>query len=353
MRLRIVKIVSAVIAFALVFLGLQRLLEPKYATQSLEGNLIREYYSSAMAHDVVFLGDCEVYANFSPITLWEEFGITSFIRGGAQQLIWHSYYLMQDTLRYETPRVVVFNVLAMQYGEPQAEAYNRLNLDGMRNSPSKFRAIAASRTDDEDWLSYVFPLFRYKERWRELSEDDFRYFFRNPRVSINGFMVRSDIMPVDFLPDPLRRADYSFGDKAWDYLERMVSLAKANDIELVLVKAPALYPHWYDEWDAQIAAYAEEHGLLYVNLLEHTDEIGLDFSTDTFNAGLHLNVFGAEKTARFFGDIITGRVDLPDRRNEPETVATWNELSELYQSTIARQQKEIEENGKIQSLLVS
>ena len=352
MRLRVIKIICAALAFALVFSGFQRLLMPKYATQALEGNLTREYYSSARSHDVIFLGDCEVYANFSPITLWEEYGITSFIRGGAQQLIWHSYYLLHDTLRYETPKVVVFNVLAMQYDEPQSEAYDRLNLDGMRNSPAKFNAIAASSSEGADWLSYVFPLLRYKDRWKELSSEDFRYFLNNPRVSVNGFMVRSDIMPVDFLPDPIRRADYTFGDTAYHYLERMVSLAKANGIELVLVKAPALFPHWFDEWDAQIVEFAGEHGLLYVNLLEHTEDMGLDFSTDTFNAGLHLNVFGAEKAARFFGGILSDSFGLPDRRGDPGTAAVWNGLTELYHSAIARQQREIEEHGKIQSFLL-
>ena len=351
MKLRIIKITSAILVFAFVFFALERLLVPKYASHIFEGNLIREYYLSAKDHDVIFIGDCEVYANFSPITLWEEFGITSFIRGGPQQLIWQSYYLLHDTLRFETPQIVVFNVLAMQYNEPQSEPYNRLNLDGMQFSSAWLRAVAASKTEDEGWLSHLFPLFRYKERWRELSREDFTYFFGNPRVSVNGFMIRSDIMPADFIPDPIRRADYTFGDKAYYYLERMVALTKANDIELVLVKAPVLFPHWFDAWDAQMVEFAEAHGLLYINFLEHMDEIGLDFSTDTFNAGLHLNVFGAEKVARFFGNILTDNFDLPDHRGRAEAVEVWNELSRLYHSTIALQQMEIEKTGRIQSIL--
>ena len=348
---RIIKIISAVLVFSIVFLGLQRLLVPKYASQIFEGNLIREYYSSSKNHSVIFIGDCEVYANFSPITLWEEFGITSFIRGAPQQLIWQSYYLLHDTLRFETPDIVVFNVLAMQYNEPQSEPYNRLNLDGMRRSRIRLNAIAASRTPDEDWLSHIFPLFRYKDRWREISSEDFRYFFGNPRVSVNGFMIRSDVMPVGFIPDPIRRADYTFGDKAYYYLNRMVELCKANGIELVLVKAPALFPHWHDGWNVQMVDFAQKHNLLYINLLEYIDEIGLDFSTDTFNAGLHLNVFGAEKVSRFFGRVLTENFLLNDYRSDPEAVRVWNELAELYHRTVAQQLREIEETGRIQTVL--
>ena len=102
-----------------LILGLvQALLMPKYMTESPEGAIIAEYYDYAGNNDVVFIGDCEVYENFSPITLWEENGITSCIRGSAQQLIWQSYYLMEETFRYETPEVMVFNVLSMKYGSP-------------------------------------------------------------------------------------------------------------------------------------------------------------------------------------------------------------------------------------------
>ena len=76
-----------------------------------EGNLIEEYYKEEKKHDVIFIGDCEVFSNISPITLWEKFGITSYIRGSAQQLIWQSYYLLEETLEYEKPKAVVFNVL--------------------------------------------------------------------------------------------------------------------------------------------------------------------------------------------------------------------------------------------------
>ena len=351
--MRFVKIACSVLVFALVFFALQRLLVPKYAYSILEGGLIREYYTSAKDHDIIFIGDCEVYANFSPIVFWEEFGFTSFIRGSPQQLIWQSYYLLEEMLRHETPQVVVFNVLSMQYGEPQSEPYNRLTLDGMRWSTSKVRAISASRTEEEDWLSYIFPFFRFKDRWREISMEDFRYFFRNPRVSINGFMVRSDVMPVEWIPDPLPRANYRFGEKAYYYLERIVELTRSHDIPLVLVKAPSLFPHWHREWNDQIVEFADQNDLIFINFLEYTDIIGLDFSLHTFNAGLHLNVFGAEKLTRFFGSIIQEEFQLADRRGEAETAYRWDRLSRLYHELIELQLAEIHETGRIQTFLIT
>ena len=343
--------ISAIV-FAIVFLALQQLLIPKYASGIFEGNLIREYYLSTKDHNIIFIGDCEVFATFSPVVLWEELGITSFVRGSAQQLVWQSYYLLEETLRFETPDKIVFSVLAMQYAEPQYEPYNRLTLDGKRMSMSKLRSIRASMTEDEDWLSYIFPLFRYKDRWREISREDFRYFFSRPRVSLNGFMIRADVRPAGWIPDPLPRANLQFGDKPLYYLERIATLAANHDIPLILVKAPTLFPHWHNEWNTQIEDFALINNLLFINFLENIDCIGLDFYTDTFDGGVTLNVFGAEKLTRFFGKVLAENFDLSDRRSEPDTYAKWQAKSELYHSVIKRQLEEIERYGRIVDFLV-
>jgi hypothetical protein len=170
---------GAVFCVAIIILGfLQRLLMPKYMYAIPEGNLIEEYYDEVKNHEVIFIGDCEVFSNISPVTLWENYGITSYIRGSAQQLIWQSYYLLEETLKYEKPDVVVYNVLAMKYNEPQKEAYNRLTLDGMKLSKSKIGAIKASMMEEEDLITYLFPLLRYHSRWSELTTEDFQYILK-------------------------------------------------------------------------------------------------------------------------------------------------------------------------------
>lgn len=256
-------IAVAVLTLGSLFL-LQRLLEPKYVEDVVEGALIAEYYeeekdSDVREHDVVFIGDCEVYENFSPAVLWQEYGINSYIRGSAQQLIWQSYYLLEDTLRYETPKVIVFNVLSLKYNEPQKEAYNRMTLEGMKWSLSKVKSIQASMTDSEHFLDYVFPILRYHSRWSDLDKEDVEYLFRSRRVSHNGYYMRVDVKPAENVPAGQPLADYSFGENAMSYLDKMTELCEEKGIQLVLIKAPSLYPYWYDEWEEQVEAYAEEH----------------------------------------------------------------------------------------------
>lgn len=316
-----------VLLATLLLLGfLQALVQPKYMTVSREGALIAEYYNEKdPSHDVIFIGDCEVYESFTPPTLWEEYGISSYIRGSAQQLAWHSYYLLEDTLHYETPKVVVYNVLALKYGEPQSEAYNRLNLDGMKWSRAKLAAIRASMTEDETLASYLFPLLRYHSRWDELLEEDWEYLFHRDSVSHNGYLMQTAINggKSDITPETLE--DYTLPATSMEYLERMRALCAEKGIKLVLIKAPTndWKYHWYDEWDRQIVEYADTHGLRYYNFIEMTEEIGIDWSRDTYDRGVHLNVHGAEKLTSYFGAVLRDELGLESRRGDAALEALW------------------------------
>lgn len=339
-----IRVCSSLLAAVL----LQMLLCPKYVTEFREGALTGEYYAHAGGNDVIFLGDCEVYENFSPIALWENYGITSYIRGSAQQTVWQSYYILEETFRYEVPKVVVFNVLAMQYDTPEStgnaarrEAYNRMTLDTMRWSSSKWNAILASTTEEErQWdsmFTYLFPILRYHDRWETLTEEDVTYWFRREEVAHNGYLMQTAVKPYTerYASPPLTNPE--FGENAWNYLNKIVALCWENGVELVLIKAPSQYPVWWEEWDRQIREYAGRQNLRYLNLLEFQQEIGIDWNQDTYDAGLHLNVSGAEKASVWLGEILAREYDLSDHRENGELAALWQKKTEKYEAQKERE----------------
>ena len=340
------KIVASVLIISFLIAGLwfaQRLLMPKYMGKIVEGAMVEEYYKETTDHDVIFIGDCEVYENFSTMELWKEYGITSYIRGSSQQLVWQSYYLLEETLKYEKPKVVVFNVLSLKYDKPQKEAYNRMTLDGMKWSMSKVNDIKASMTEGENLIDYVFPILRYHSRWNELTGDDLKYIFEKEKVTHNGYYMRVDIRPQGEFPDPMPLDDYSFGENSMKYLDMMTKLCKDNGIELVLIKAPTEYPYWYEEWDEQVKEYADQNGLNYINMIPLKDEIGLDMSVDTYDAGLHLNLTGAEKMSDYFGKWLVDTYGLEDHRNDPKYTKVYEEKLEYYNKIIEEQKNKTEE----------
>ncbi len=399
------KIATAVLSAAAVialFFGFQRLVEPKYANGIFEGNFTAEYYEETTEHDVIFVGDCEVYENFDPIYLWNRYGITSYIRGNAQQLAWQSYYILEDTLRREKPKAVVYNVQALTYDEPQREEYNRMALDHMEWSKTKYDAIRASMCDGEKMLDYIFPILRYHKRILELSKEDFTYYLERRHITHNGYYMRVDVLPAsqsdvadptwllgeeteeedgteeevetDFggdiddpwadieeaeeeaeedganVPAPAQSAaGEQFGSLPMSYLDKMRALCEENGIRLILIKAPSLAPQWYESDNEQVAAYAEKYKLPYINFYELLEETGIDFETDTYDGGLHMNLNGADKLSEYLGGVLQGQYGIPDRRNDSALSALYAEKTSFYEDMKKKQQEELRIYGEIRN----
>ena len=68
----------------------------------------------------------------------------------------------------------------------------------------------------------------------------------------------------------------------------------------------------------------------YYNLIESETEIGIDWSVDTYDEGFHLNVYGAEKTSRYFGKILADECSIPNRKTDAELSALWSSRVESY-----------------------
>jgi hypothetical protein len=425
--------ISAAVVLAL-FLTMQRLVQPKYATDLIEGSYTSEYYKETQEHQVLMVGDCELYENFDPVTLWKNYGITSYIRGNAQQLTWQSYYLLKEALEKETPDVVVFNVLELKYDEPQKEEYNRLTLDNMKWSADKVKAIRASMTEDENFLDYLFPILRYHARITQLTDEDVTYFASAKQHTISGYYMRVDVSPYaigewgdenyvgtytdqyleaaaaaadevtddeddgwsdeaddeddawsdeaddeddswsdeaddeddswsdeaddedadidldpDWTPANTNEDVEPLGDNAMHYLDLIRELCEEKGITLLLVKAPSVSPAWYDKWDAQITEYADTYRLDYLNYLPLVDEIGIDFATDTYDEGLHMNYSGAVKCADYLGQYLVQNYDLEDQRSDEAVAAVWAQKEKLQQEIIDAQLSEIEHSGKVVS----
>ena len=345
------KIITALVLLALSFAILwfvQRLFMPKYQVGVIEGSFTEEYYKEKVPHDVIIFGDCDAYESYSPVKMYEEYGISAYIRGSGEQYINQSYYLLKDVLRTETPKVVVLSVHNLQHDVPRNEAYNRMTLDGMRWSKDKVDAINSSMTKDETFASYVFPILRYHDRWSELTKTDFKHVFSKDITSHNGYYMRCDVKPMGKLPPAKPLLNYRFGESAMSYLDKIRVLCEENGIELILVRAPIDYG-WYEKWDENVENYAAQYGLTYINFCNYKEEIGLDMSVDTYDAGVHLNIYGAEKLSTYFGQYLVDNYDLTDYREVPAVAAEYEKDIEFYNFMRDDQLREIEQYGELKS----
>ena len=325
---------SAVLLLAALLLVQAVLIPSRYDNR--EGHLLCGYYSATDKHDVIFVGDCEIYEGIVPAVLYEKYGITSYVRGSSQQTVWQSYYVLEETLKKDPEvKVVVFNVLALKYGETPKESISRMTLEDMRWSKSKFDAIRASMTEDESLLSYFLPILRYHDRWSDLSAQDLaRTFSKHEDITHQGYLMQTETVPVD--PTDTRKPDMlidtALPRRSMEYLEKMQALCEQYGAELVLIKAPtnSVKYYWYGEWDAQIVDYAAANDITYYNFIGMDEALGLDWSQDTYDAGLHLNVYGAEKWTNYIGNLLVTNHGVKDRRGDAELDALWEQRIHNY-----------------------
>ena len=110
----------------------------------------------------------------------------------------------------------------------------------------------------------------------------------------------------------------------------LLELCKNNNITLILVKAPTMFPYWYDEYDNYITLFSKENNINYYNLINNIDEIGLDFLYDTYDGGVHLNLTGAEKLSKYFSSILKEKYYLNDNRLDEKIKIDYNKKMERY-----------------------
>ncbi len=338
-KIKILICVFVTVILTAAFLHLCSLvLMPKYTGKLRDGGLIDDYYEEAdngRAHQVIFIGDCEVYETVVPPVLWEKYNITSFVRGSPGQTVAQSYYLLSETLKYEIPEAVVFNVYAMKHEHSQREEYNRMTLDGMRISEFWHGAVMSSLTEGEGAMSYYFPILRYHSRITEIKGEDFAYMFQSPTLSHNGYLMQKGVVPMqdgfeDVREEAMNRVyDPCLPTVSFEYLEKMRLLCEQNSVKLILMKSPtnsARY-FWYDEWDREICEYSKEKGLDYYNFINR--DMGIDWQHDTYDEGMHLNVYGAEKFTAYLGSTIS--VHLTRQNMGDEDIQIWeNKLKNYY-----------------------
>ena len=99
---------------------------------------------------------------------------------------------------------------------------------------------------------------------------------------------------------------------------------------MILIKAPSVYPYWYDEYNTQIEQFALKNNLDFYNFLDNAEEIGIDYNKDTYDGGLHLNLTGATKLSKYFAKILKENYNLTDYTGDE----LYNKKLEEYKEAI-------------------
>ena len=273
--------------------------------------------------DVVLLGSSHMNSGINPNILWNQYGITSFNYATGGQPIDVTYYILKEVLKTHKNPIVVVDLyylgLTDKFG---AEGYVRNALDNLKFSKNKVDAIINS-TPQNQWINYLFPIFKYHDRWEELTKNDFEF---NPANAYyeKGFAAGLDSFGKENTSDPSTTEMVDLQPKSEEYLNKIINLSKKEGFKLVFTATPHDYNgtvasnNWEKETDKmfnKVAEISKNNNIPFINYNKMIDEMGFDFKTDMFNLG-HLNVSGAKKVTLKLGEFLIQNYTLDDHRKD-------------------------------------
>ncbi len=313
-----ISVILLLIIFAFSFEAINRILSFKFDDGIVQIRKLYKHEKNSI--DVLFLGSSHVFLDVNTQTLFDEYGMASYVLSGSVQPFWNSYFYLKEALKTQKPKVVLLEGLAADSDFSHSD-HSRIikNNFGLNNGLLKFEALLVSspknRRDD-----YFFRYRLYHSRYKELNKSDRRDYyekgrFRDSKGFFSAFGVRKFDRPDTFVTEteetsPMNR-------KQEKYFKKIVKLCKKENIPLIVFVSPYLLDSGNQKKYNFLGKLSEELSVPFINF-NHTgwyEKAGLDFSKDFMDTS-HLNYSGSIKLSKLLGAYIKKNFDIPDRRGD-------------------------------------
>lgn len=254
--------------------------------------------------EVMFFGSSHAYAAFSPLELWEETGVKSYVFATQQQPLWATYTYIQEALKTQSPSLIVVEC-RMAFGDKEYYAQGKdwgvtnSYMDDIPLSRNKAQLAWQSAPDLEGRLSALFNFMMYHSRWDDLDRQDFTFRRDQARDPYKGYVMLSpqeEPRPRPEIETVTGRAPLLEKNRHW--LEEIVRLCREEGIALWLVKTPSNLELEEKALLNTVEDFAAENGVPFRDFNEDYAEMGL--SEDMFHDEHHLDCFGASRFTRYF-----------------------------------------------------
>ena len=253
--------------------------------------------------DLLILGDSETYSSMIPLQLWKDYGITGYNCGTPAQNLGYSMDFLKKAFQKQTPKVVILETNAIYRDFSYAEAV-------------KYK------------MDRKFSIFSYHNRWKSFSK-------KAGQTSVyadntKGYVFSDAIAAADageYMK--LTSEKETISAKSLTYLDDIAAFCKKKNAKLVLVSTPSVV-NWNYRRHNSVQEVANRLGVEYIDMNVLTENIPINWDTDTRDHGDHLNYSGAYKVTSYLGEMLSGWEVLPDHRFDQKYTA-WDDCLVLFE----------------------
>ncbi len=305
------QIISCLIVFFLLLISVMKcadLLEAKEARKEYA-----PFFEGKTNYDVIFMGTSHMYNSVYPMEMWRDYGISSYNWGYANCLPVVDYYLIQDIIKYTSPKVVVIDVFGIaEYGpwtkyREDAIGQSHVQYDSIPLSREKIRAAREAFDAYPGNDDFIWDFIMYHNRWNKLTKDDFEYEYTTEKgasiCSGSLGMTSYNSIPKEWKSEEL----YGFN---YDCYLALIDYCNKHGIQVLAAYIPFAAEEYNQRIANTIGNIVEEYpNCKYVNML---DEGILDFETDVIADKEHLNYSGGAKVTSWLGRYLKDNYELDD-----------------------------------------
>lgn len=244
---------------------------------------------------VMFFGSSHIYASLSPLELWHDTGVKSYVFATQLQPMWATYTYVKEALKYQSPQLLVVECNMMGNDtEYHDDGVNFSFMDDLRFSLDKI-ALARVSAPKGQRAPLIWNFMKYHGRWDELEDADWDTRPSGLHDPYKGYVL----LPGQYVrPETIPPADGETGElteKNRYWLEQIVSLCRSRGVELWLIKAPSntALEETQQEKMAAVSGEAATLGVPFDDFNDRYADMGL--TLDDFYDQRHLNSTGAVK----------------------------------------------------------
>ena len=311
-----------------------------WAFQSIHGF----YQQRENSVDAVYIGSSSVQKFWEAPLAWNQYGMTVLPFASSSQPLEAAEYLIREARKTQPDALYIVNINGV-YEEITAAHIHHI-VDFMPYSTIKRQIIEhlseEAGISKEERAEFYFPFLRYHSSWTNILNSGTRtsifqnltlnrlkvacvypYFLRGSKdVSLRQDIENTYTEETDTLPSSVAKA-----------LENLMVYCDAEQINILFVASPAAKSETFSSQLRTIQMMVLSCGFPVLNMMEYTDEIGLDTTTDYYDED-HTNIHGAVKTTAYLAKYLDQYYDFPDRREDPE-YQDWDAAYEKYVRVIS------------------
>ncbi len=322
-----------------------------------KANVLGLYAEPDNSLDMVYIGGSACFVYWEALRAWQTHGFTSYNFAVDMLTPQSIQYSIQEIQKTQRPRVWVIDLRPFQYGDdPHGSNPDILNMyhdtavrnisDNMRSWDVRCQFIDASVPDKSERIFYYIPFLKYHSQLTTKlllstthlitgtrSEEDLTLFDNGIKENrLKGFHFIPKTTPVPFTDYSNVSQILALQGTINEYFLSLLDYCKTSSI------TPLFIVHSYSQKEEHkqkfnyMAQVIESYGFDYLNMNDHVEQIGLNYSFDFYNED-HVNIFGAEKYTDFLASYLKKHYDMPDHRTDP-AYSGWDNCAKEFEAKV-------------------